>query len=123
MTDYPPPMLTWLLDSLFSSPWELDPAEGYFPPQSIFQEGCTLLSVHIGMEAFFPPPQICQGKALRIRAQWHSRGSCLELLVISHRDGVSAVSEQTALLLSPCASEASHRARGDGPCGLALCFS
>lgn len=34
------------------------------------------------MEAVSPPPQTCQGKALGIRAQWHSRGSWLELLGI-----------------------------------------
>lgn len=41
MTDYPSPllMLTWLLDFLFPSAWELDPAEGYFPPQSDLQGG------------------------------------------------------------------------------------
>lgn len=41
MTNYPSPLLvlTWLWDSLFPSPWELDPAEGYFPPQSHLQGG------------------------------------------------------------------------------------
>lgn len=49
MTDYPSPllMLTWLLDFLFPSAWELDPAEGYFPPQSDLQGGHHSVSAYI----------------------------------------------------------------------------